>query len=106
MTTRPTKTSPSCFKRGAMSATIARTSAVTSQGSTLPPPALSRERPSYELFATAWRRLPFRGDRPPILNAAGSGEGRDFASRNADFLFTPAIDLERSRAGSRRQPEL
>jgi len=34
--------------------------------------------------------------RPPILNAAGSEEGRNFALRNADFLFTPAIDLERS----------
>ncbi len=34
----------------------------------------------------------------PILNAAGSGEGRDFAVRNASFLFTPAIDLERSVA--------
>lgn len=35
---------------------------------------------------------------PPILNAAGSGLGREFAVRNADFLFTPAIDLDRSRA--------
>lgn len=35
--------------------------------------------------------------RAPILNAAGSGEGRDFAVRNADLLFTPAIDLERSK---------
>lgn len=35
---------------------------------------------------------------PPIVNAAGSGEGRDFAIRNANFLFTPAIDLERSKA--------
>lgn len=34
--------------------------------------------------------------RPPILNAAGSAQGRDFAIRNADFLFTPAIDLDRS----------
>jgi len=34
---------------------------------------------------------------PPIFNAAGSGLGRDFASRNANFLFTPAIDLERSK---------
>lgn len=34
--------------------------------------------------------------RPPIINAAGSPQGRDFALRNADFLFTPAIDLERS----------
>ncbi len=34
---------------------------------------------------------------PPIFNAAGSGQGRAFASQNANFLFTPAIDLERSR---------
>ncbi|MFK0165076.1 LLM class flavin-dependent oxidoreductase [Rhizobium sp. NPDC090279] len=34
----------------------------------------------------------------PILNAAGSGQGRAFAVRNADFLFTPAIDLNRSTA--------
>lgn len=34
--------------------------------------------------------------RPPIINAAGSAQGRDFAVRNADFLFTPAIDLSRS----------
>lgn len=34
--------------------------------------------------------------RPPIVNAAGSGLGREFATRNADFLFTPAIDLARS----------
>ena len=36
--------------------------------------------------------------RPPIINAAGSGQGRDFALRNADFLFTPAIDINRSAA--------
>jgi alkanesulfonate monooxygenase SsuD/methylene tetrahydromethanopterin reductase-like flavin-dependent oxidoreductase (luciferase family) len=36
--------------------------------------------------------------RPPIVNAAGSGQGRDFAVRNADFLFTPTIDLVRSTA--------
>jgi len=35
--------------------------------------------------------------QPPIFNAAGSGQGRDFASRNANFLFTPAIDLSRSK---------
>lgn len=34
---------------------------------------------------------------PPIFNAAGSGLGREFALRNANFLFTPAIDLDRSR---------
>lgn len=35
--------------------------------------------------------------RVPIFNAAGSKQGRAFAVRNADFLFTPAIDLESSR---------
>lgn len=35
---------------------------------------------------------------PPIYNAAGSGLGREFATRNANFLFTPAIDLKRSKS--------
>jgi FMNH2-dependent dimethyl sulfone monooxygenase len=35
--------------------------------------------------------------RPPIINAAGSPLGREFATRNANFLFTPAIDLARSK---------
>lgn len=34
---------------------------------------------------------------PPIFNAAGSKNGREFAVNNADFLFTPASDLERSK---------
>lgn len=34
---------------------------------------------------------------PPIINAAGSPQGREFAIKNANFLFTPAIDLERSK---------
>ena len=34
--------------------------------------------------------------RVPILNAAGSPQGREFATDNADYLFTPAIDLIRS----------
>jgi dimethylsulfone monooxygenase len=39
-----------------------------------------------------------RPRRPlPIINAAGSAEGRAFAVRNADFLFTPVIDLNRSK---------
>ena len=33
----------------------------------------------------------------PILNAAGSPQGRDFATDNANYLFTPAIDLSRSK---------
>jgi len=32
----------------------------------------------------------------PILNAAGSQEGREFAIRNVDFLFASALDLERA----------
>ncbi|PIE48257.1 MAG: LLM class flavin-dependent oxidoreductase [Gammaproteobacteria bacterium] len=34
---------------------------------------------------------------PPIINAAGSPQGRAFAIDNVNFLFTPAIDLERSK---------
>lgn len=40
--------------------------------------------------------LPFDG-LPPVMNAAGSKEGRNFAIDNAEFLFTPAIDLKRSK---------
>ncbi len=36
-------------------------------------------------------------ERLPILNAAGSATGREFAVRNADFLFTSALDLARSK---------
>ncbi len=39
---------------------------------------------------------PRPGSPVPIINAAGSGQGREFAVRNANFLFTPAIDLSRS----------
>ncbi|MGI9295901.1 MAG: LLM class flavin-dependent oxidoreductase, partial [Pseudomonadales bacterium] len=34
----------------------------------------------------------------PILNAAASVEGRQFAMRNADFLFTPVFDFEQAAA--------
>jgi dimethylsulfone monooxygenase len=40
---------------------------------------------------------PLRGS-VPIINAAGSPQGREFATDNANFLFTPAIDLDRSKA--------
>jgi alkanesulfonate monooxygenase SsuD/methylene tetrahydromethanopterin reductase-like flavin-dependent oxidoreductase (luciferase family) len=33
----------------------------------------------------------------PILNAAASTEGRQFAVRNADFLFTPVFDFGQAR---------
>lgn len=36
--------------------------------------------------------------KPPIFNAAGSKNGREFAVNNADFLFTPVSDLARSQA--------
>ncbi len=40
---------------------------------------------------------PIRGT-VPIFNAAGSKEGREFATKNADFLFTSMIELEKSKA--------
>jgi dimethylsulfone monooxygenase len=39
---------------------------------------------------------PFDGS-PPIMNAAGSQEGRQFATRNADFLFCISVDPDQSR---------
>jgi alkanesulfonate monooxygenase SsuD/methylene tetrahydromethanopterin reductase-like flavin-dependent oxidoreductase (luciferase family) len=40
---------------------------------------------------------PFDGT-PPVMNAAGSAEGRDFAARNADYLFAISVDLEQSKS--------
>jgi dimethylsulfone monooxygenase len=39
---------------------------------------------------------PYEG-LPPIMNAAGSGEGRAFAVANADYLFAISVDLEKSK---------
>lgn len=50
----------------------------------------------WQLHQTYGEPKPLFG-RPPIFNAAGSVEGREFATRNADFLFTSCVDLERSR---------
>lgn len=36
--------------------------------------------------------------QPIIINAAGSGEGRDFATQHADVLFTVVLDLKKSQA--------
>jgi len=36
-------------------------------------------------------------DRVPIINAAGSEQGRAFATKNANFLFTPALDIDKSK---------
>jgi alkanesulfonate monooxygenase SsuD/methylene tetrahydromethanopterin reductase-like flavin-dependent oxidoreductase (luciferase family) len=34
---------------------------------------------------------------PTVLNAAGSGEGRDFATTNADLIFTIVFDPQKSK---------
>lgn len=52
----------------------------------------------FSLRHVAGEPRPYFGDTPPILNAASSGEGRAFAVRNADFLFTVLADLEKGRA--------
>ncbi len=64
--------------------------------------ALWREDKSFDWNGTYFQLKQVLGEpKPlspvPIINAAGSGEGRNFATRNADFLFTPAIDLARSK---------
>lgn len=50
----------------------------------------------YQLKGAYGFPRPFDGS-PPIMNAAGSGEGRKFAVRNADFLFCISIDLDQSK---------
>jgi FMNH2-dependent dimethyl sulfone monooxygenase len=37
---------------------------------------------------------PHGGTLPPIMNAGSSQEGREFAARNCDFLFTVMVDLK------------
>lgn len=40
---------------------------------------------------------PLGGSLPPIMNAGSSEEGREFAARNCDFLFTVMVDTESGR---------
>ena len=40
---------------------------------------------------------PFGGTRPPLMNAGSSRQGREFAARNCDFLFTVMIDPDSGR---------
>lgn len=66
------------------------------------PQTLDLGRP-FRLAGTYFKAKKVKGDpKPvrggvPIINAAGSPQGRGFATDNADFLFTPAIDLNRSK---------
>lgn len=50
----------------------------------------------YDLKGVYGYPRPYDGP-PPIMNAAGSEEGRKFATRNADFLFCISVDLEKSK---------
>jgi dimethylsulfone monooxygenase len=47
----------------------------------------------FKLQHVAGQPKPFGGSPPPIMNAGSSGEGRAFAVRNADFLFTVVADI-------------
>lgn len=40
---------------------------------------------------------PWGGSLPPVMNAGSSRQGREFAARNCDFLFTVMIDPARGR---------
>lgn len=52
----------------------------------------------YTLKGAATLPKPVRGTRPPVLNAAFSPPGRDFAARHADFLFTTFKSIEAGKA--------
>jgi alkanesulfonate monooxygenase SsuD/methylene tetrahydromethanopterin reductase-like flavin-dependent oxidoreductase (luciferase family) len=71
------------------------------------------EKEPFDLSGTFFKLVGVHSDpkpavAPTVMSAAGSREGREFATRNADFLFTTVIDLERSReeiAAVKRQAE-
>lgn len=48
----------------------------------------------YSLKGAETLPKPLRGTRPPVLNAAFSPPGRDFAAKHADFLFTTFKTIE------------
>jgi alkanesulfonate monooxygenase SsuD/methylene tetrahydromethanopterin reductase-like flavin-dependent oxidoreductase (luciferase family) len=52
----------------------------------------------YQLKAVSGKPVPVQRPRPVTLNAAFSPQGRDFAARTADFLFTTFMDIEAGRA--------
>lgn len=48
----------------------------------------------YQLRQVYGNPKPYDGI-PPVMNAGSSSHGREFAVRNADFLFTVLVDLDR-----------
>jgi len=50
----------------------------------------------YHLRGVVTDPLPVQRPRPPIMSAAVSGAGRQFAAQSADILFTVLPDLERA----------
>jgi alkanesulfonate monooxygenase SsuD/methylene tetrahydromethanopterin reductase-like flavin-dependent oxidoreductase (luciferase family) len=49
----------------------------------------------YTLNHVAGGPKPYFGDCPPVLSAASSAEGRAFAIKNADYLFTVLADIDK-----------
>ncbi|BBE73018.1 LLM class flavin-dependent oxidoreductase [Oharaeibacter diazotrophicus] len=52
----------------------------------------------YRLKGVVSRPASLRLPRPPTMNAAFGGPGRDFAARRCDYLFTTFSDVEDGRA--------
>ncbi len=53
---------------------------------------------TYFQLKNVWGDPKPRYGKPPIMNAGASGQGRDFAARNADYLFTIIPDFDSGRA--------
>ncbi len=51
----------------------------------------------FDLKGLVTDPLPLQKPRPPIMSAAQSGDGQDFAARVADILFTSMQDSEHAR---------
>jgi alkanesulfonate monooxygenase SsuD/methylene tetrahydromethanopterin reductase-like flavin-dependent oxidoreductase (luciferase family) len=51
----------------------------------------------FRLAHVAGAPKPYCASAPPIMNAGSSAEGRAFAVKNADFLFTVLADLDQGK---------
>ena len=50
----------------------------------------------YRLKGVAGSPKPLGGTLPPLMNAGASAEGKDFAARNSDILFTSMLEPEQA----------
>ena len=58
----------------------------------------------FKLKGVLGKPKPYGGDRPLLISAGNSKEGRDFAARHADCLFMTVIEARHAGGRDRRRP--